>query len=48
MLRLLNSRKLDRLARAVVGDRFERLKEDLGLGWTILALARRKGPGSGA
>lgn len=48
VLRLLNSHKLNRLARALVGDRFERLKEDLGLGWTIMALARRKGPGAAA
>jgi 2-polyprenyl-3-methyl-5-hydroxy-6-metoxy-1,4-benzoquinol methylase len=43
LLRLLNSHKLNTVVRLVAGDRFDRLKEGLGLGWTIMALARRRG-----
>jgi 2-polyprenyl-3-methyl-5-hydroxy-6-metoxy-1,4-benzoquinol methylase len=40
-LRLVNSWKLNRLIGMLFGDRFERLKEKMGLGWTIMALARK-------
>jgi 2-polyprenyl-3-methyl-5-hydroxy-6-metoxy-1,4-benzoquinol methylase len=42
LLRLLNSSKLNSVVRRVSGDRFDRLKEGLGLGWTIMALAQRR------
>lgn len=41
IMRLVNSRKLNRPIRAVLGDRIERLKEAAGLGWTLMALARK-------
>lgn len=41
VMRLINSRKLNQPIRAVVGDRVERLKEAMGLGWTLMALARK-------
>lgn len=41
VMRLINSRTLNRPVRLLVGDRFERLKERLGLGWTLMALARK-------
>lgn len=41
VMRLVNSRKLNQPLRWVVGDRLERLKESWGLGWTLMALARR-------
>ena len=43
-LRLLNSRKVNYPIRALFGDRFENLKERLGLGWTLVALARKVSP----
>jgi len=41
-LRLINARPVRKAMRAVVGERFERMKERLGLGWTIMRLARRR------
>ena len=43
LMRLVNSRTLNRPIRAIAGDRFDRLKERLGLGWTLMALARKRG-----
>ncbi|EHK52505.1 methyltransferase domain-containing protein, partial [Allomesorhizobium alhagi] len=40
-MRLVNSEKLNRPLKAIFGDRIERLKEAMGLGWTLMALARR-------
>lgn len=40
VLRLVNSYKLNRLVRLFVGNHFERLKEKMGLGWTLMALSR--------
>lgn len=42
-MRLVNSKKLNWPVRAIFGDRIERLKEVIGLGWTLMALARRRG-----
>ena len=42
VMRVLNSHKLNRPVRAVFGDRFERLKESAGLGWTLMALASKR------
>lgn len=44
IMRLLNSRKINYPIRALFDDRFERLKERLGLGWTLVALARKVSP----
>lgn len=41
-LRLVNARPVRKAMRAIVGDRFEHLKERLGLGWTIMCLARKR------
>ena len=41
-MRLINSRKVNGPVRALVGDRVERLKEAMGLGWTLMALARKR------
>jgi 2-polyprenyl-3-methyl-5-hydroxy-6-metoxy-1,4-benzoquinol methylase len=41
-MRIANSHKLNRPVRMVMGDRIERMKERLGLGWTLMAHARRK------
>ena len=42
ILRLANSVKLNRLAASLVGeDRLRAAKERLGLGWTLMALARK-------
>jgi len=38
---ILNSRTLNGPVRFLVGDRVEHLKERLGLGWTLMALARK-------
>lgn len=43
VLRYVNSPKLNRPIRALVGERVEHLKERLGLGWTLMALAHRRG-----
>ena len=40
-MRAINSRKLNYPVRAIFGDRVERLKEALGLGWTLMVLARK-------
>ncbi|KXF77772.1 hypothetical protein ATN84_07475 [Paramesorhizobium deserti] len=42
IMRLINSRTFNRPIRALVGDRVERLKEAMGLGWTLMALARKR------
>jgi len=42
-LRLINARPVRQAMRALVGSRFERFKERLGLGWTIMCLARKRG-----
>ena len=42
LMRLINSRKVNWPVRALVGDRLERLKEAMGLGWTLMALARKR------
>ncbi len=41
IMHLVNSRKVNRPIRALFGDRVERLKERLGLGWTLMLLARK-------
>jgi len=41
-LRLINARPVRKAMRAIAGDRFERFKERLGLGWTIMCLARKR------
>jgi 2-polyprenyl-3-methyl-5-hydroxy-6-metoxy-1,4-benzoquinol methylase len=43
IMRLINSHKLNWPVRALVGDRVERFKERMGLGWTLMALARKRG-----
>jgi len=41
IMRVVNSRKLNRPVRAVFGDRFERMKEAVGLGSALMALAMK-------
>jgi 2-polyprenyl-3-methyl-5-hydroxy-6-metoxy-1,4-benzoquinol methylase len=41
IMRIVNSSKLNKPVRAVLGDRVERLKESAGLGWTLMVLARK-------
>lgn len=41
VMRIITSRKLQRAVRPIVGDRLERSLEHLGLGWTLMTLARR-------
>jgi 2-polyprenyl-3-methyl-5-hydroxy-6-metoxy-1,4-benzoquinol methylase len=41
LMRILNSRTFNRPIRALVGDRVDRFKEAIGLGWTLMALARK-------
>jgi hypothetical protein len=41
-MRLVNSRMLNRLVRAALADRIEKLKETVGLGWTLMIFARRR------
>jgi SAM-dependent methyltransferase len=41
-LRLINARPVRSAMRAIVGERFEWMKERLGLGWTIMCLARKR------
>lgn len=41
VMRVMASRKLQRAVRPLVGDRLERSLEHLGLGWTLMAIARR-------
>jgi 2-polyprenyl-3-methyl-5-hydroxy-6-metoxy-1,4-benzoquinol methylase len=40
--RVLTSRKLRRLARMIVGDRFDRALEARGWGWTMMCLAHKQ------
>jgi 2-polyprenyl-3-methyl-5-hydroxy-6-metoxy-1,4-benzoquinol methylase len=42
LMRLVNSNRLNRPLRAVFGNRVERFKEAMGLGWTLMALARKR------
>jgi 2-polyprenyl-3-methyl-5-hydroxy-6-metoxy-1,4-benzoquinol methylase len=42
IMRLVNSRKVNRPIRAIVGDRIEKIKEEMGLGWTLMTLACRR------
>lgn len=42
VMRLVNSRKLNAPVRAVFGNRVERLKERMGLGWTLMSLSRKR------
>ncbi|WP_207482585.1 class I SAM-dependent methyltransferase [Arenibaculum pallidiluteum] len=42
VMRLVNSSRVNRPVRALLGDRVERLKERMGLGWTLMALAERR------
>ena len=41
IMRWVNSRKVNAPIRAIFGDRVERMKERAGLGWTLMALARK-------
>ena len=41
LLRAINSPRVNRPVRALFGNRIELLKEHLGLGWTLMALARK-------
>ena len=41
-LRIINARPVRKAMRAIVGERFERLKERFGLGWTLMCLARKR------
>jgi hypothetical protein len=41
LLRILHSRTFNRPIRAIAGDRVDRFKEAIGLGWTLMALARK-------
>jgi hypothetical protein len=41
VMRILNSRTLNKPVRAMVGRRLDRLKEMAGFGWTLMALARK-------
>jgi len=45
-MRIVNSYKLNLPIRAVIGERLEHMKERMGLGWTLMALARLRGPGT--
>jgi 2-polyprenyl-3-methyl-5-hydroxy-6-metoxy-1,4-benzoquinol methylase len=42
LMRLANSRTVNRPIRALIGDRLERVKERLDLGWTLMAQAHRR------
>ncbi len=41
-MRLVHSRKLNAPIRALFGNRVDRLKEAVGLGWTLMVLAEKK------
>ncbi|MBA8876616.1 class I SAM-dependent methyltransferase [Phyllobacterium myrsinacearum] len=41
LLRILHSRTLNRPVRALIGDRLDKLKEAMGLGWTLMVRARK-------
>jgi len=40
-MRIINSRTFNRPIRALIGQRLDKLKEAAGLGWTLMALARK-------
>jgi 2-polyprenyl-3-methyl-5-hydroxy-6-metoxy-1,4-benzoquinol methylase len=42
LMRFVNSQKLNLPVRALFGGRVERLKEAMGLGWTLMVLARKR------
>jgi len=42
VMRWVNSRTVNRPIRWLAGNRFDLLKERLGLGWTLMALARKR------
>jgi 2-polyprenyl-3-methyl-5-hydroxy-6-metoxy-1,4-benzoquinol methylase len=42
LMRIINSRTFNKPIRALVGRRLDRLKEAAGLGWTLMALARKR------
>ncbi|MEO9339321.1 class I SAM-dependent methyltransferase [Mesorhizobium sp. SB112] len=42
IMRIINSRTFNQPIRALVGNRFDRMKEAMGLGWTLMALSRKK------
>ncbi|PSJ57627.1 hypothetical protein C7I85_21955 [Mesorhizobium soli] len=42
VMRLVNSHKLNWLIRTLMGNTVDRLKERMGLGWTLMALARKR------
>jgi 2-polyprenyl-3-methyl-5-hydroxy-6-metoxy-1,4-benzoquinol methylase len=42
LMRLVNSRKADAAMRALLGDRVDRVKEQVGLGWTLMCRAERE------
>ncbi|MEK1890129.1 MAG: methyltransferase domain-containing protein [Phyllobacterium sp.] len=41
VMAILNSRTFNRPIRAVIGDRLDKLKESMGLGWTLMTRARK-------
>jgi 2-polyprenyl-3-methyl-5-hydroxy-6-metoxy-1,4-benzoquinol methylase len=41
VMRWVNARQINRPIRLLLGDRVDRLKEAMGLGWTLMALARK-------
>ena len=41
-LKLVNARPVRQAVRALVGESFERMKERMGLGWTLMCLARKR------
>jgi hypothetical protein len=43
-MRVLHSRTFNRPIRAIFGNSVEKLKEAIGLGWTLMALARKIAP----
>jgi SAM-dependent methyltransferase len=44
IMRWINSRKVNRPIRTLFGERLEHLKEAMGLGWTLMTLARKPAP----
>lgn len=42
LMRVVNSPKLNRVIRSLIGESFDQTKERIGLGWTLMALARVK------
>jgi 2-polyprenyl-3-methyl-5-hydroxy-6-metoxy-1,4-benzoquinol methylase len=41
IMRWVNSRKVNKPVKALLGDRVEHIKERMGLGWTLMTLARK-------